>query len=126
MCSSDLIEGHMISGYADGGDAPQKPLELVPGAVDEALAFLSVHAETRKRFQRVNELVEGFESPFGLELLATVHWVIRHGNATSVDEVIKHTYGWNSRKKQFTQRQIELAVDVLIQRGWAEPMMGAK
>ena len=27
------IEGHLIAGYADGGDAPDKPLRLVPGAV---------------------------------------------------------------------------------------------
>ena len=27
------IEGHLVSGYADGGDAPRKQLELVPGAV---------------------------------------------------------------------------------------------
>ena len=31
------VEGHLISGYADGGDAPAKILELVPGAVEDAL-----------------------------------------------------------------------------------------
>ncbi len=121
----NAIEGHMISGYADGGDAPQKPLELVPGAVDEASAFLSAHAETRERFQRVNKLVEGFESPFGLELLATVHWVITRENATSIDAVIRYTYAWSSRKKQFTQRQINLAANVLTHKGWTNPVMVA-
>ena len=33
------IEGHMVSGYADGGDAPNKQIELVPGAIQEARAF---------------------------------------------------------------------------------------
>jgi putative DNA methylase len=32
------IEGHLVAGYADGGDAPDKPLTLVPGAVDDAKA----------------------------------------------------------------------------------------
>ncbi|HFE38899.1 MAG TPA: Appr-1-p processing protein [Gammaproteobacteria bacterium] len=118
----NAIEGHMISGYADGGDDPKKPLEIVPGAVEEANAFLSEHAKTRKRFQQVNELVEGFETPFGLELLATVHWVMKYENAASVDEVVKHTYAWNSRKKQFTERQIDLAVNVLTHKGWATPL----
>jgi hypothetical protein len=27
------VEGHLVSGYADGGDAPDKQPELVPGAV---------------------------------------------------------------------------------------------
>ena len=40
------IEGHFISGYADGGDAPDKQLELVPGAVEEAHTFSQA---TRKR-----------------------------------------------------------------------------
>ena len=35
------VEGHMIVGYADGGDAPDKQLELVPGAVEDAYHFLA-------------------------------------------------------------------------------------
>ncbi len=116
----NAIEGHMISGYADGGDDPTKPLEIVPGAIDDATAFLAEHNDTRERFQRVNELVEGFETPFGLELLATVHWVMKHEHASSAEDVVKHTYAWNSRKQQFSQRQIELAVNVLTQKGWVE------
>ncbi len=34
------VEGHLVSGYADGGDAPDKEIELVPGAVKDAEAFL--------------------------------------------------------------------------------------
>ena len=30
------LEGHLISGYEDGGDAPSKQLNLVPGAVEDA------------------------------------------------------------------------------------------
>lgn len=35
----NAMEGHLISGYADGGDAPDKQLELVPGALDDARTF---------------------------------------------------------------------------------------
>lgn len=73
------IEGHLISGYADGGDEPEKVLELVPGAVEDAAALLDQHADAQDRFHRVVSLVEGFESPFGLELLSTVHWVVEMG-----------------------------------------------
>jgi len=114
------IEGHMVSGYADGGDAPYKPLQLVPGALEEASAFLGEYTATRERFDRVAKLVEGFESPYGLELLATVHWVIKHEQAASVDEVVSHIHAWNERKLRFTPRQIELAVDVLSREGWVE------
>lgn len=112
------IEGHLISGYADGGDAPDKQLELVPGAVEDAASFLEQHTDTRTRFDKVAELVEGFESPFGLELLSTVHWVIKNQPTESMDEVLHQTYAWNHRKQQFTPRQIALAVDVLSKKGW--------
>jgi len=117
------IEGHLVSGYADGGDAPDKPLTLVPGAVEDANAFLEANVDTRSRFDRVGNLVEGFETPFGLELLATVHWIAKHGDpVASIDEVVARTYAWNDRKRQFTRRQIGLAVDVLAAKGWIDPM----
>ncbi len=116
------IEGHLISGYADGGDTPDKQLKLVPGASQDATAFLKQHAQTRKRFDKVSELVEGFESPFGLELLSTVHWVIKNEKVHSLEDTIKHTYAWNERKLQFTQRQIALAVERLIEKGWIDEL----
>ena len=115
----NAIEGHLTVGYADGGDAPDKPLALVPGAVEDAAAFLAQHTDTLARFDRVAALVEGFESLFGLELLATVHWVMRHGAAHTLEDVIQQTYAWNTRKRQFTPRQIGIAVNVLSAKGWA-------
>jgi hypothetical protein len=114
------IEGHLVSGYADGGDAPDKPLKLVPGAIEDATAFLQQHPQTRARFDKVAELVEGFESPFGLELLSTVHWVVKNEAVGSVDDVVRYTYAWSERKRQFTPRQIALAVNVLSSKHWIE------
>ncbi|HRQ64415.1 MAG TPA: macro domain-containing protein [Xanthomonadaceae bacterium] len=116
------IEGHLIAGYDDGGDAPDKPLTLVPGAVEEAAAFIAEHRETRERFDRVATLVEGFESPFGLELLSTVYWVMRHESVDTLPDVVARTYAWNERKRQFTARQIGIAAEVLIRQGWAQPL----
>lgn len=116
------IEGHLISGYADGGDAPDKQLKLVPGAIDEAADFLKQHGDTRTRFNKVATLVEGFESPFGLELLSTVHWVMKYEAVRTIEDVVARTYAWNPRKQQFSQRQISIAVNVLSQKGWIEPL----
>ncbi|MFE8072006.1 macro domain-containing protein [Marinobacteraceae bacterium S3BR75-40.1] len=116
----NAIEGHMVSGYADGGDVPDKPLKLVPGAMREASTFLEAHSDTLARFDRVSALVEGFESPFGLELLSTIYWVMKNEAPQSVDDVVEHTYAWTERKRQFSPRQIRLAVDVLVDRGWVK------
>jgi len=114
----NAVEGYYISGYADGGDNPDKQLELVPGAVQEAEAFLQDHHITRKHFERVSDLVDGFETSFGLELLSTVHWVIQKDNARNLKDVMQYIYGWNERKKQFSERQIKLAITVLTNKGW--------
>src|SRR5262249_53697351 len=112
------VEGHFITGYADGGDQPTKRLELVPGAVDEAAAVLTGNAATRERFDRVADLVAGFETPCGLELLSTVHWVARHGGAATAEGAVRETYAWGTRKQMFSSEQVSLAYRVLGEKGW--------
>jgi O-acetyl-ADP-ribose deacetylase (regulator of RNase III) len=112
------VEGHLVAGYRDGGDAPDKELTLVPGAVADAMAFLAGAAATRERFDRVARLVEGFETPFGLELLATVHWVASEAPDSTAEQVVTNVHAWNTRKLRFSPRQIVLARDVLASQGW--------
>jgi O-acetyl-ADP-ribose deacetylase (regulator of RNase III) len=112
------VEGYMVSGYGDGGDAPDKALELVPGAVQDAQGFLQNHPTTLTRFERVAGLLEGFESPFGLELLSTVHWVVMREHAASDDAIIAAVHGWGPRKQMFTARQIRLTARRLADSGW--------
>lgn len=81
------IEGHFVASYADGGDIPDKTLELVSGAQREARRLLTQHKATRDRFYRVADLIDDFESPFGLELLSTVHWIAKANDARTREEV---------------------------------------
>ena len=114
------LEGHLISGYEDCGDAPGKQIELVPGAIEDADAFLEERPRTKERLGQVSDLVEGFESSFGLELLATVHWVASKRPSATEEEVVHDTYAWNPNKRQFSKRQILLARKVLREKGWLE------
>ncbi len=119
------VEGYFVSGYGDGGDRPDKQLNLVPGAVEDATRVLRRSPKTRERFDRVTDLVDGFESAFGLELLSTVHWVLVRDNPASHEDLIDRTYAWNERKKRFSPRQIGLAADVLKDKGWADDCLFA-
>ena len=116
------VEGHLVSGYADGGDQPDKQLELVPGAVTDASAFLATHPDTQARFDRVAALVDGFETPFGLELLATVHWVASYEDATTPEAATRKVHAWSERKQRFTPDQIRLAWETLAAQGWMPRM----
>lgn len=112
------MEGHFIRGYGDAEDNPEKQIELISGAADKASVFLRNHAETRERFKKVADLVEGFETPFGMELLSTVHWIAAREGASNLDEVIRKTHAWNPRKQMFEKRHIKIALDLLKQKGW--------
>ncbi len=118
----NAIEGHFIFGYADGGDMPDKQIKLVPGATKDARTFLLKYGDTRARFEKVSELVDGFESPFGLELLSTVHWVIKNESVKYDEDAVNRTYDWSDRKKMFTPRQILLAADILAKKGWTNKL----
>ena len=115
------VEGHLISGYADGGDTPDKPLALVPGAIEEADAFLSAHEAIHARLNQTSTLVEGFETAYGLELLSTVHWIVMQEGITNLPLVTEKVHAWSTRKRQFTGAQINLAYDRLQQQGWFAP-----
>ncbi len=114
------LEGHFVSGYGDRSQGVSIALE--PHAVKEAEDFLGTAQETQKRFERVASLIDGFETPYGMELLASVHWV-----ATVEDQSAKHTlertvelvHSWNDRKRAtFRPEHIKVALNRLSHEGW--------
>jgi O-acetyl-ADP-ribose deacetylase (regulator of RNase III) len=114
----NLLEGHFISGYGDAEDRPDKPLSLKPHAAEQAETFLATHIATQQRFDRVVELIKGFETTFGMELLATVHWVATREQASTIEEAITKIHNWNNRKRMFEPRHIGLAWERLQVNGW--------
>ena len=118
------MNSHYITGYGGGGDDPTKLIRLLPGAVQDARAFLRSAYQTYGRIENVTRLIDGFESPAGLELLATVHWVATREGADTPEKAIRATYAWNERKRQFSERHIRFAFDRLQEQGWLPPSAG--
>lgn len=114
----NLLEGHFVRGFGEGQDSPHKQIELIGDAAQRADAFLARHPSTRSRFDNVSELIAGFETPFGMELLATVHWVAIQEGAENLNEAIKKTHAWNPRKAMFTMEHIQAAWEALSRQGW--------
>lgn len=112
------IEGHYLSGYADGGDQPGKELVLVPGAAAEARAVIDERSDTHDRIARVDRLIEGFETPYGLELLSSVHWLAKREGVDDDAGILDAMWAWNPRKRRFTGRQVHIARDRLAGLGW--------
>jgi O-acetyl-ADP-ribose deacetylase (regulator of RNase III) len=120
----EAMEAHFVRGYGDS-QKPGAQIELLPGAVDEADAFLADDEPAKQRLQQVADLIEGFETPYGMELLATVHWVAHEASpghaerATNAQEAAKHVHAWNPRKCQvFRPEHVKVAWERLGAMGW--------
>ena len=96
------MEKHYTQGYGDGKDTPTKPIELLPGAVEEAKAFLNSDHDTVQRMDCVDALIDGYEDPYGMELLSSVHWVMNHDPEARKDAevAVKAVQSWNKRKSR--------------------------
>lgn len=115
------LEGHYIRGYGDRSRTAE--IVLMPDAVNKAEAALN-NDTTRERLNKVAKLIEGYESPYGLELLSTVHWVMSEIPLAAMDDkiAISGVKQWNVRKaKLFKDRHIEAAWSRLKSQRWTDP-----
>lgn len=114
------IEGHFIRGYGDRSQAAE--IAVLEGGRQEAEAYLAGDEAARDRLDRVAELIAGFETPYGLELLSTVHWILAHDAEASgdPDRVVQAVHAWNPRKAAVMREpHIRTALDHLQRNGWA-------
>jgi O-acetyl-ADP-ribose deacetylase (regulator of RNase III) len=107
----EVMEGHYISGLGDDATRPDVTFELLPGALDRAQEALADRPSTRRAIDNVLAIIEGFEDPYGLELLATTHWVMKHdqGAAADLDRVVEGVHAWSPRKAQMKAAHIGAA-----------------
>lgn len=113
------IEGHFIRGYGDRSQAAE--IAVLEDGRQEAEVFLSGDEAAKRCLERVAELIEGFETPYGLELLSTVHWILTHDQQSphNPDQVIEAVKSWNARKATVMREpHIRTAIDHLQRHGW--------
>lgn len=116
----ETLEGHYTQGYGDS-QAPDVDIALLPGAAADAMTFLEPLTDESQRLRRVDALIEGFETPYGMELLASTHWLAVHETppAGDVDEVIAGFVQWNERKQTiFRPDHIRIACERLTEQQW--------
>jgi O-acetyl-ADP-ribose deacetylase (regulator of RNase III) len=111
------MEGHFVAGFGDGTGS--RDLRLLRDGVEEASRFLEDHPDTLARFDRVADLITGFETPYGLELLSTTHWVAKHEGANTFERAVELVRAWSARKSDlFKPEHIEAAWEQLNVQGW--------
>ena len=113
------MEGHFLRGYGDR--SRDTSLQILPGISHEADLVLEEYPETRAHMNRVRALVKGFETPYSLELLATVHWLAQEDEAVRLDPAaaVQGVQSWSQRKKGlFCEAHIKTAWNRLREQEW--------
>lgn len=115
------LEGAYLQGDIRVADArPHDTLSPFDDKAGEVMNYLAQNTSQaeKQRLNTVTQLIEGFESPFGLELLATVHWAVKilKEPKISVEQIIRFVHDWSPRKKEImTPSLIQIAFDHLLQ-----------
>ena len=114
------IQGHFIKGFGDRSQKSQ--IYVLPEGKEAAHQFLQQHPEAQQRLNQVAELIIGFENPYGLEMLATIHWVATQEDSlavTDVNQAIKLVYSWSKRKRELLkENHLKKAWQRLEQQNW--------
>lgn len=115
---SDL-EGHHIIGLGDRSTPVTQlaPFNARPDSAAEAEAVLVQHPEQHQRLDAVMALVRGFETPYSVELLATVHFAaVQEPRTADSSELSRRVAAWNIRKARlFTEPHVALAAGRLAE-----------
>jgi len=115
------LDGHFLKNCGDSED-PLHQIYLVPEVIKTTENYLAENSPKSNQYlERVFNLIDGFETPFGMELLATVHWVANYYQypARNIDEAYEYVIEWNKHKKDlFKPKHVEIAWNRLVEQGW--------
>jgi O-acetyl-ADP-ribose deacetylase (regulator of RNase III) len=117
----DGMEGHYLTGVGDRSAPVTEfaPIKTTPGSVDEATELLRQHPRELARLETLLDLVDGFETPYSLELLATVHFAaIQQPPTADRSVLVERVAAWSLRKARlFTDRHVRVAAERLADHG---------
>ena len=96
------------------------PLNVKEANYNNVEEFMTIHATNQQqdRIHKLLQMIEGFETPLSMELLATVDYVMKNevDNFSDLEAVIQKVHSWNPRKQQIMPAAyIQIAHNRLMQ-----------
>ena len=120
----DYLDGLYIEGMKHKNAKPFDPIKIIDEKLSEVNSFVQEKLEPKHKenLNKVLKLIEGFESPLGMELLSTVDYIINTKGSIDPVSIIKEINNWsneekwNERKKnKFNEDYIEIAYNRLME-----------
>jgi len=106
------LNGYYLKGFEQKATKPFEPLEVVIERSDEVMEYIEtkLNAVEKSHLDKVLKLIKGFESPYGLELLATVDFLIYETGNNDPRSLAEAIQLWSKRKSEmFSLEHINLA-----------------
>ncbi len=106
----ERIDGHFIEGFGDRVNTSQ--IKLIESSIGEANQFLENDTEAKSCLSSVESLIDGYETPLSMEVLATVHWVIKHERYESknFDGIKSYIQQWSEHKASWKDSYLKKAL----------------
>lgn len=97
----DAFESMERQGLIEGFTSDERETVVSKDGVELAEAYLRDGEldEANRMIECVSQLIDGYESPYGLELLSSVHFLAQHENQRSVDSIVAALGQWDERKR---------------------------
>ncbi len=95
------LNGSYIMGYSSKDKKPFEELGLVPDAETDIVNYLNRTENLQYKLivEKTIKFLKGFYSPFGLELLSTIDFIINNTEANSLEAITIKLQNWSGRKK---------------------------
>lgn len=108
----DAMNGYYIRGMEQMDAKPFEALELLPGKRPELNAYIVENLSVRQKsnLKKLTELIDGFQTAYGMELLASVDYIRRKYQVHSSEKIATQLALWSDRKAQlFPHNHIVIA-----------------
>jgi hypothetical protein len=98
----DAVNGYYIKGMEKMDAKPFETLELVPSKKPEVDEYVEKRLSIAQKdnLKKLSKLIDGFQTSYGLELLASVDFIRRKYNANTPDEISQQLAKWSDRKAE--------------------------
>jgi hypothetical protein len=95
------LNGSYIMGYSSKDKKPFEELGLIPDAEADVNEFLNrtENQHYQSIANKTKKFLTGFYSPFGLELLSTIDFIISEKQVNTIEEITTELANWSNRKK---------------------------
>ena len=99
-CVLYYLNGSYIMVYSSKDKKPFEQLGIIQDGEEEVNNFLNSQGNTLHKdiVQKTKLFLKGFYSPFGLELLSTIDFIISEKKISSDEDIAKELENWSDRK----------------------------